>query len=126
MNSTIFKAIVEDVREIIAWAKSMYLLWRKSLRMKLAISLADMKQKAFNKRYFIMTMQIGNTEKLVSVTRDDVVRLKRKKWLPKEFTHIELEQECFYMTDLSRNNTLSKEAREKALKKYRKYIKKWK
>ena len=115
--------MIEYINEIQQYIKQMYALWRQSIRMRLAISLADMKQRAFNRRYFIMTMQVGKAEKLVSVSRQDIVRLKRKRWLPRTFTYLQLEQECWYMTGLERNNKVTKEEREKALKRYRKYLK---
>lgn len=110
------------ITELIDWAKKMFKLWRQYVRLKLAIRLADMKQRAFNRRYYIMLMEYHGHERLVSVSREDLKRLKRKKWLPKWFSHIDATRECFYMTDLSRNNTLSREAREQAMRKYRKYI----
>jgi hypothetical protein len=109
---------------IAVWAQKMYHLWRHSLRMKLAISLADMKQKAFNKRYFVMLMETSKGEKLVSINRDELVRIKRKKWLPKTFGYLELQQEAFYQTDLTRNNKATRQQRTAALRRYQKYIQK--
>jgi hypothetical protein len=119
-----WNSIKADIALTAITIREMYHLWRHSLRMKLAISLADMKQKAFNKRYFIMLMETTKGEKLVSINRDDLLRIKRKKWLPKNFGYLELEKEAFYQTDLSRNNKTTREERAAALKRYRRYIKK--
>ena len=117
------KGFKSDLIEFRNWIIEMYFLWRWSLRMKFAISLANMKQRAINKRYFVMSMELKNSEKLVSINRDDLIRLKRKKWLPKHFSYLDLEREAWYQTDLKRNNTLSKEERAKAIKRYLKYQK---
>ena len=114
--------IKSDIKELKGWLSSMYTLWRKSVRLRLAIRMADMKQKAFNRRYYIMLMEFRGAERLVSVSRDDINRFKRKKWLPKRFPHLDAERECFYRTDLSRNNTVSRTERERAMKHYRKYL----
>ncbi|MDR2917836.1 MAG: hypothetical protein LBV72_00515 [Tannerella sp.] len=120
----IAKGLKQDLLEINGHLAKKYVLWRQSLRLKLAMSLADMKQRATNKRYYIMTMEVPKGEKLVSINRDDLNRLKRKKWLPKNFSHLDLERESWYQTDLKRNNSLTKEEQAKAMKRYRKYLKK--
>ena len=117
------KTSKSDIASIKHWLIEMYFLWRLSLQMRLAISLANMKQRAMNKRYFVMIMEVKGKDKLVSINRDDLVRLKRKKWLPKHFSYLDLERECWYQTDLKRNNSLSKEERKKAIKRYVKYQK---
>jgi hypothetical protein len=109
---------------IAVWAQKIYYLRRHSLRMKLAISLADMKQKAFNKRYFVMLMETSKGEKLVSINRNELVRIKRKGWLPKTFGYLELQQEAFYQTDLARNNKATRHERAATLRRYRRYIEK--
>ena len=112
------------VREFFGWCFAMFYLWRKAFSLRLAIRLADMKQRAFNRRYYIMLLEFGGREKLVSVCRDDINRFKRKKWLPKDYSHLKASEDCFYMTDLSRNNTLSVEMREKAMRRYMRYAQK--
>jgi hypothetical protein len=88
------------------------------------MSLADMKQRATNKRYFIMSMETAGGEKLVSINRDDLQKIKRKKWLPKNFSYLDLERESWYQTDLKRNNSLTRQERNRAIKKYQIYIRK--
>jgi hypothetical protein len=119
-----WNSIKADTAFTLKWARKMHTLWRHSLRMKLAISLADMKQKAFNRRYHIMLMETPKGEKLVSITREDLNRLKRKKWLPKTFSHLDLEREAFYSTPLALNNKTPKQKRLAALKRYKRYIEK--
>lgn len=64
-------------------------------RLHLAIRMADIKQKAYNRRYFVMPIEISNGKgKLVSVSRKEAVKLRRMKWLPKNFNTLEMEQDA--------------------------------
>ena len=94
--------------------------------MTLAIKLADIKQKAFNKQYHVMLLSLPTGDKLVSVNGDDIVSLKRKKWLPKDIGMLELKKtSIFYSTPLSRNNKSTPEQRREAKRKYIKYCTKY-
>ena len=120
--SEVTAQVREDGRDGLAWVLGMLRLWRLSVRLKLAVRMADMKQKAFNRRYYVMLLEYGGRDRLVSVSRDDINRFKRRKWLPKNFSHIDAQEAGFYQTDLSRNRLDSAEAREAALRKYRRYV----
>jgi hypothetical protein len=115
--------MVEDLRfnYLIHWTKEWFFLWRQSLKMGLAIRLADIKQKAYNKQYHIMILNLPKGEKLLSVSRTDIMRLKHKKWLPKNVDMLKLRESIFYSTPLCRNNSINKEERKKAKEKYLKY-----
>jgi hypothetical protein len=117
------KALTADLIELKQYILTGYVLWRQSLRLKIAMSLADLKQRATNRRYFVMSMEISGGEKLVSINRNDLIRIRRKKWLPKNFSHLDLENQSWYQIELKRNNSLTKEERRKAMEKYRRYLK---
>ena len=97
------------------------------MKMNLAIRLADIKQKAYNKQYHIMLLSLPVGEKLVSVNRDDILRLKRKKLLSKEISCFELihSESIFYSTPLNWNNKSTSEERKAARAKYLKYVKRY-
>lgn len=118
-----FKEIVEDYREFWAWLKDWSFYKRQSVKMSLAIRLADIKQRAFNRQFHIMLLELPSGEKLVSVTRDDVERLKRNRCLPKNMSFFDLKHgnSVFYSTPLDRNNKSSAEERKDAVAKYLKY-----
>ena len=95
--------------------------------MNLAIKLADIKQKAFNRQYHIMLLSLPKGDKLVSVNRNDIENFKRKKWLPKSTKMSDLihSSSVFYSTPLSRNNKSTTEERKSAREKYLKYAGKY-
>jgi len=119
--------IINDFKEYGVWLSNWVFYKRQSVKMSLAIRLADVKQKAFNKQYHIMLLELPTGEKLVSVNRDDIERLKRKKWLPKrtDFFQLKHSSSVFYSTPLNRNNRLSGEDRKEAMEKYLKYAKRY-
>lgn len=120
----LFTIIRNDFREYWYSLKN-YLYYRRyALKMSVAIHLADMKQKAFNKQYHVMILELGGAEKLVSVSKNDINRFKRKKWLPKQATMLDLgRSSIFYSTPLSRNNKFTNKERKAAREKYMKYVK---
>lgn len=120
-----FKDIVSDFKEFRIWFFNWLFYRRHTIKMNLAIRLADMKQKAFNKRYFIMLLELPSGDRLVSINNDEFKKLKTKKWLPKNMNYLDLEEQSFYQTPLSKNNTVNKKERVKAKKKYLKYAKKY-
>jgi hypothetical protein len=77
--------------------------------------------KAFNKQFHVMLMELSSGDKLVSVNRDEINKLKRKKWRPKNASMLDLRDSIFYSTPLNRNNTSSTGDRKKAKEKYLKY-----
>jgi len=121
------KEIIQDFKEWNEWFKSYIFYRRQSVKMSLAIKLADVKQKAYNKQFHIMLLSLPVGEKLVSINRDDIECLKRKKWLPKEtnFFNLKHSHSIFYSTPLNRNNKLNAEERREAVKKYLKYSKRY-
>ena len=122
----IISIIRSDFREFTTWLHNYLVYRRHSFKMRLAIRLADMKQRAYNKQYHVMIFAEGAADKLVSVNNEDINRLKRKKWLPKDMGMIELQRSSiFYSTPLSRNNKSSAEDRKNGREKYMKYAKKF-
>ena len=72
-----------------------------------------------------MLMELPSGDKLVSVNRDEINKMKRKKWLPKNACMLSLRDSIFYSTPLRLNNTSTPEERKKAKKKYLEYQKKY-
>ena len=118
-----FKEIIQDYKEFRVWFGNWLFYKRQGVKMNLAIRLADVKQKAFNKQYHIMLLELPVGEKLVSLNRDDIERMKRKKWLSKNVSFFDLKHSpsIFYSTPLERNNKSSAEERREAREKYLKY-----
>lgn len=86
------------------WITIYLYLIRKSIALSLAISLADLKQKAFNRRFFVI---LNHNDTLVTVSNTDIKRLKQKGYLPKNLTHYDILEKSFYYTPASRNNSQS-------------------
>lgn len=102
--------------------KQWLFLQRKSIQLSLAIKLCDLRQQAFNRRYFVI---LDHNDKLISMSRDDVNRMKRLRLIHKGITHVDLMEKSFYYTPLSRNNNsgISKEDQKARRETYMKYIK---
>lgn len=124
------KEIIQDLKEAWKWLGDWLYLRRHAIRLRLAMSLADMKQRAYNKRYFVVVAVTGRDkygrerERLVSINKDDFKVLKRRKWLPRDMDYLKLAETCFYQTPLSRNNKLCREEQMKAREKYLRYARK--
>lgn len=65
---------------------------------------------------------LDGRQKLVSVSRKEAVKLRRMKWLPKNFNTLEMEQESLYYTDVNLNNKGTAKNRKDAMRKYMRYI----
>lgn len=117
--------IIADFREFKTWLYDMLFYRKHAFKMNLAIRLADMKQKAYNKRYFVMLMEIPGGDKLVSFNNEEFEIMKRINWLPRYMSYLDLQKEAFYQTDLQRNNSLSRTERFKAYERYTRYAKKY-
>lgn len=106
---------------IIQFLKQWFFLKRKSIQLSLAIRLCDLKQQAFNRRYFVI---LDHNDKLISLSKEDINRMKRMRMIQKNVTHIDLMEKAFYYTPLSRNDScaLSPEERKKRRETYMKYI----
>lgn len=105
-----------------AFLKQWFFLKRKSVQLSFAIKLCDLKQQAFNRRYFVL---LDPNDKLISLSREDVKRMKRLKLIRKNITHLDLMEKAFYYTPLSRNdkNGISKKEQLKRRKTYMDYVK---
>ena len=55
---SIISIIRSDFREYYIGMCNWFFYWRHSLKMNLAIRLADMKQRAFNKQYHVMLLEL--------------------------------------------------------------------
>ena len=67
---------VQDFNEFSKWIKDYTHRKRHALRLTLAIKLADMKQQAYNKRYFVI---LSSNDKLISVHNNDIDWMKRTR-----------------------------------------------
>ncbi|MDR1455216.1 MAG: hypothetical protein LBJ01_06160 [Tannerella sp.] len=115
------RVIAGDFRELCGWMRDWMFYRRQSVRMSLAIRLADMKQRAFNRQYHVMIMALPQGERLVSVSRQEMQAFKRKGWLPRKAGRLELERSVFYSTPLNRNNRSTGKERAAAREKYLRY-----
>ena len=122
---SVLNIIYSDLKEFWVFLNNFFFYRRQAFKMTLAIAMADIKQKAFNKRYFIVMIDLPTGNKLMSINNKDFEVLKRVGWLPKGMNTLELEEKCFYQTKLSLNNTMSKEARKKAKDRYSEYAKRY-
>lgn len=104
------------------YLKKFFFLKKKALQLKWAINLCDLKQQAFNKRYFVI---LDHNDKLISLSKEDINRLKRMRIIDKHVTHLDLMEKAFYYTPLSKNNdgSMSKEERQKRKDTYMQYVK---
>jgi hypothetical protein len=118
------EGVVSDFREFREWLRNWLFYRRQAFKMGLAIRLADIKQRAFNRQYHVMLLVLPTGEKLTSVSRRDIQLFKRKKWLPKKMGMVELERSIFYSTPVNRNNTSTPEDRRRAKEKYMRYARK--
>lgn len=119
------KETISDFKELRMWLNDWFFCRRHSARITLAASLADMKQKAFNKRYFVMPVELPQGDRLVSINNDDFAVLKQKKWLPPKMSTLDLERQSFYQTSLTKNNRENREQRKAAREKYLRYARKF-
>ena len=126
------KQIIADFREIGGYLKEAYIVIVSSIKIRLLIFMADLLQRVHNKRFFVSVIVrpvihkgkiVGESERLKIFNNDMFKEYKRKGWMPKKMTTLELEQKCFYATPLSKNNNVSKENRKKAIKQYTQYSK---
>lgn len=99
-----------------------FFLQKKSLQLSLAIKLCDLKQQAFNRRYFVI---LDHNDKLISLSREDINRMKRLRLIHRSVSHLDLMENSFYYTPLARNynNGISEEERTERKKRYMKYVK---
>jgi hypothetical protein len=113
--------LLSDLRDLLNWLSEWLLFRRQSFKMSLAIRLADMKQRAFNRQYHVMLMALPKGDRLVSANRDEIMAFRRKKWLPPKTGMAELQRSIFYSTPLNRNNRSTPRERADAKRKYLRY-----
>ena len=127
-----FKQIISDFREIGEYLKDAYTVIVSSIKIRLLIFMADLLQKVHNKRFFVSIIVkpviksnriVGETERLKIFNNDMFKEYKRKGWMPKRMTTVQLQEKCFYFTPISRNNKVSKESRKAAIRQYTQYSK---
>lgn len=99
-------------------------LLKRKIQLRIAANVADLKQAAFNKRYYVLP---NEKHKLIALCRDDVKILKKYGMMKKSVSHLDLMRECFYVTKVSLNDkpALDKKEREEKKKQWLKYAKKW-
>lgn len=119
--------IIDLVSELVVWVKQIPFLIAYSIKMRLAIALADMQQKAFNKRFFVINVvkKYRNGKPVMvlrSINNKSFDMLKKKGYLPKNMSYLDLSAKSYYQTELKRNNTQKLEARQKAMRRYRQYL----
>lgn len=127
-----FKQIISDFREIGEYLKDAYTVIVSSIKIRLLIFMADLLQKVHNKRFFVSVIVkpvikgnriVGESERLKIFNNDMFKEYKRKGWMPKRMTTVQLQEKCFYFTPISRNNKVSKESRKAAIRQYTQYSK---
>lgn len=127
-----FKQIISDFREIGEYLKDAYTVIVSSIKIRLLIFMADLLQKVHNKRFFVSIIVkpviksnriVGETERLKIFNNDMFKEYKRKGWMPKRMTTVQLQEKCFYFTPVSKNNKVSKESRKTAIRQYSQYSK---
>lgn len=121
----ILNIIRADLKEALAALQNWLVYRRLSFKMGIAIRLADMKQRAWNKRYHVMLLELPVGEKLVSVNNLDIERFKRKGWLPKRMSMYDMRDSIFYSTPLNRNNKSTPADRAAAKERYIRYARKF-
>lgn len=117
----VIQILYTEIKEAYLWFLTYFYYRRCGWKMSLAIRLADMKQRAFNRQYHVMLMELPRGDKLVSVSRQDIVKMKSKGWIDRKIRTIDLRDSIFYSTALCRNNKSSYADRENARRKYWKY-----
>jgi hypothetical protein len=120
-----FREIISDFKEFRFWLRNYMFYRRHAIKLKLAIMLADIKQKAFNKRYFVVLIEAQGRDRLVSINNAEFKIFKRRGWLPRKMGYLELEAGSFYQTAVGLNNRQSREQRDSARKRYLKYAGKY-
>lgn len=107
MKNLLFKELAADTREAL-------FLWKQSLRLSIAILIADLKQKAYNRRYWVLP---DPKDRLVALNNRDIKRLKKLGIMSKKVDFIHLLSESFYYTPLDRNNKKSALSEQEKAKK---------
>lgn len=89
------------MKQVLCYGGMYVYLMRKCVALSLAIMLANFKQRAFNRRFFVV---LDHRDRLITLCNADVKRLKELGYLSKRMTHYDLLENSFYYTPVSRNN----------------------
>ena len=116
-----FKQLAADFREIYEYLRDAYTVIVSSIKIRLLIFMSNLLQNVHNRRFFVSVIEKPGGERLKIFDKYMFNTYKRKGWMPKRMTTLELEQKCFYATPLSKNNNVTKEAKRKAIKQYTSY-----
>ena len=117
------------LKELILHIRVGYILKLEALKLRLAIWLSNIKQKAHNRRYFVIPITVGHNKngkpkiRLRSINNKEFNWMKSNGLLRRHMTTLELEQQCLYATPLSKNNKWTREQREAAKARYLRYYK---
>ena len=105
--------------------KGYFALQRRRLQLKIAAHVADLKQRAYNKRYYVLP---DENNKLRALCKDDVRLLKRMGMMKKSVSHLDIMRECFYFTKVHLNdmNGMTPEERKKKQQEWESYSRKHK
>jgi len=120
------KQFLNFISDFKAFVREVWMLKIAAIRLRLAIWLSDLRQKAYNKRFFVVLVVTGYKNgkeilRLRSISNAEFKYCKRKGWLPKKMSYLELSQKAFYQTELGLNNRERYQAREQAKEKYLRY-----
>ncbi len=118
-----FKLFIKDVQEICEYLKDTYTVIVSSIKIRLLIFMCNLLQKVHNRRFFVSVIVKPEGERLKIFDKYMFDTYKRRGWMPKKMTTLELEQKCFYSTPLSKNNKVTNEEKRKAVKQYTQYAK---
>jgi hypothetical protein len=118
MEQNFFTLLAGDFSELRAWILKWLFLRRQAFKMSLAIGLADLKQRAYNRQYHVMLIELPQGDRLVSVSKNEIAALRRRKWLPRNMGMLELRRSIFYSTPAELNNRNSPEDRRRARERY--------
>lgn len=115
--------LIKDIKEIHEYLVDTYTVIVSSIKIRLLIFMSNMLQKVHNRRFFVSVIEKPEGERLKIFDKYMFDSYKRRGWMPKRMTTLELEQKCFYATPLSKNNKITKDEKKKAIRQYAKYSK---
>jgi hypothetical protein len=115
--------LIKDIKEIHEYLGDTYTVIVSSIKIRLLIFMSNMLQKVHNRRFFVSVIEKPEGERLKIFDKYMFDSYKRRGWMPKRMTTLELEQKCFYATPLNKNNKVTKDEKKKAIRQYAKYSK---
>lgn len=115
--------LIKDIKEINEYLGDTYTVIVSSIKIRLLIFMSNMLQKVHNRRFFVSVIEKPGGERLKIFDKYMFDSYKRRGWMPKRMTTLELEQKCFYATPLNKNNKVTKDEKKKAIRQYANYSK---